>query len=107
MSLESLIETTKQRVGGIIQKPKMQDKLLQKPPFRFLYDTISAIITGTGFGNGLYTEDELDSSKVSEKQQKITYLEKMINLVGICKVGNIIIFDFRIKLSFCCLGHRY
>eukprot|EP00607_Mallomonas_marina_P006036 CAMPEP_0182430452 /NCGR_PEP_ID=MMETSP1167-20130531/40725_1 /TAXON_ID=2988 /ORGANISM="Mallomonas Sp, Strain CCMP3275" /LENGTH=658 /DNA_ID=CAMNT_0024615565 /DNA_START=91 /DNA_END=2067 /DNA_ORIENTATION=- len=72
-------------MGALIQKPKMQDKLLSKPPFRFLHDTISAVIKTTSFANGLYDADESDSSKVSEKAQKIAYLEKIINVVGICK----------------------
>lgn len=84
--LEELISITKAKVGALIAKPKMSDKLLNKPPFRFLHDTISAIITTTGFGEGLYSEAEMDSAQVSDKQAKISYLEKMFALVGICKV---------------------
>eukprot|EP01041_Mallomonas_annulata_P008743 gene8743-18074_t len=85
MDLDSLMTVVKDKVGSIIQKPKMTDKLLQKPPFRFLHDTITAMMQQTGFANDLYTPDELDSGKVNEKQQKIDYLEKIINVVGICQ----------------------
>ena len=86
MDLDSLMNVVKTKLGSIIQRPKMADKLLMKPPFRFLHDTISSVISTTGFADGLYTEDEMDSSKIQDKQQKISYLEKIINLVGICQV---------------------
>ena len=86
--LNSLVAATISKVGELIQKPKMSDKLLVKPPFRFLHDTLCALISTTGFAQGLYDADELDSAKVSEKQQKISFLDKMINIVGICKVRN-------------------
>lgn len=77
------------KVGEIISKPKMSDKLLSKPPFRFLHDTISAIINTTGFAEGLYTEVELSSEAIKDdKHAKIGYLEKMFNMVGICKVSD-------------------
>lgn len=85
MDLDSLMGIVKTKIGNIIQKPKMADKLLSKPPFRFLHDTITAIIQTTGFAKGLYTDDEMDSAKVADKQQKINYLDKMINLLGICR----------------------
>ena len=65
--LETLIESVKTSIGAIIHKPKMTDKLLSKPPFRFLHDTISAITVRTGFGEGLYSEAELDSAQINEK----------------------------------------
>ena len=84
--LEPLIEKVKVIIGDLIQKPKMTDKLLQRPPLRFLHDIISAITAGTGFAQGLYNEQELDSASLTEKQQKLDYLDKIFNLVGICKV---------------------
>lgn len=86
MDLESLIGAVKAKIGDMIQKPKMTDKLLSKPPFRFLHDTLSAITTTTGFGDGLLAPDEVDGAAISEKQSKIAYLEKMANFAGICKV---------------------
>jgi Microtubule-binding protein MIP-T3 CH-like domain len=85
--LDALIESVKTQMGGLIQKPKMTEKLLQKPPFRFLHDTISAVTVTTGFGEGLYSGNELDSATITEKQTKIDYLEKIFRLVGICRVS--------------------
>ena len=87
--LESLIEQTKTLMGELITKPKMADKLLSKPPFRFLHDTISSVASTTGFGEGLYSGGELDSAAITDKNAKIDYLEKIFNLVGICQVRRI------------------
>jgi TRAF3-interacting protein 1 len=84
--LDRLIEQSKNLISTIIQRPKMTEKLLSKPPFRFIHDTITAIMEATQFGVGLYSGDELNSAAITEKQQKIDYLEKIFNLVGICKV---------------------
>lgn len=84
--LEPLINAVKERMGELIQKPKMTDKLLQKPPFRFLHDTITAVSATTGFGEGLYSGEELDSAAITDKQAKLNYLDKIFRLVGICQV---------------------
>ena len=85
--MDSLLLAVRAKMSEIIQKPKMIDKLLQKPPFRFLHDTIAAVTTATGFGDGLYSGDELDSASISDRQAKVNYLEKIFNLVGICQVS--------------------
>lgn len=84
--LDSLIAAVKAKIGDLIQKPKMTDKLLSKPPFRFLHDTISAITATTGFGEGLLAPEEQDGAAITEKAAKLAYLDKMFNFVGICKV---------------------
>eukprot|EP00606_Chrysophyceae_sp_TOSAG23-5_P000889 GSChrysophyteH2.ASY1.ANO1.1061.1 assembled CDS len=85
MDLESLVAKSKDMVSAIIDKPKMTEKYLGKPPFRFLHDTITAIINKTGFGEGLMSGDELNSATITDKAAKIAYLEKVFNFVGVCK----------------------
>jgi TRAF3-interacting protein 1 len=87
--LDSLVAIAKAKISDIIQKPKMTEKLLSKPPFRFIHDTVSAITVQTGFGEGLYSGVELDSAAITEKQAKLDYLDKIFRLVGICKVEDI------------------
>ena len=88
INLDELIGLARDKISAIISKPKMTEKLLGKPPFRFLHDTISAITATTGFANGLYNEQELDSAAITDKHAKMAYLDKIFNLVGICKVDH-------------------
>jgi hypothetical protein len=74
---------TQQVLGDLIQRPKLTEKLLSKPPFRFLHDIIMEVVRATGFGLNLYTAEESDSANVGEKSQKMLFLEKMIKVVGI------------------------
>jgi len=71
---------TAQAFEQLFEKPKMTEKLLLKPPFRYLHDIFLATLGSTGFGNGLFTEVELDSKANHEKDAKISILTKMITL---------------------------
>lgn len=73
---------TQAMLGELIQKPKLTEKLLAKPPFRFLHDIVMEVNRVTGFATGLYTPTEMDSAAVTEKTQKLVFLEKIIKVVG-------------------------
>lgn len=74
---------TQQLLGSLISRPKLTEKLLAKPPFRFLFDIVMEVIRATGFARGLYSDFESDSANINEKNQKIQFLEKIIKVVGI------------------------
>ncbi len=71
---------TAQMYEQLFEKPKMTEKLLTKPPFRYLHDIFLATMAATGFGNGLYNDEEMDSKANHEKDAKIAILTKMITL---------------------------
>jgi len=75
--LDSLINATIEVLQPLIKKPKLTPKLLGKPPFRFLHDLITGVADSTGFGQGLYTEDELNAASIKDKDSKLAYLEKI------------------------------
>lgn len=77
------VDLTQSMLGGLIRKPKLTEKLLGKPPFRFLYDIVMEVKNSSGFANGLFTEEEGNSANVSTKDQKINFLDKIIMLVGV------------------------
>nr|XP_058954775.1 TRAF3-interacting protein 1-like isoform X2 [Pocillopora verrucosa] len=78
----SIAKKTQDTLGKVIKKPPLTEKLLGKPPFRFLHDIITEVVRNTGFLKGLYTADEMDSAKVKEKEAKILFLQKAIDVVG-------------------------
>lgn len=44
----------------LFSKPPMTEKLLSRPPFKYLFDVVMALMKSTHFAEGLYAEDELD-----------------------------------------------
>lgn len=67
----------------LVRKPRLTDQLLQRPPFRFLHDVISAVQARTGFAPGLFNEEEQDSKLIKDKDRKVAYLTKIVDVVGL------------------------
>ncbi|XP_048050514.1 TRAF3-interacting protein 1 isoform X2 [Megalobrama amblycephala] len=78
---ESVIKKTQETLGKVIKKPPLTEKLLSKPPFRYLHDIFSEVIRTTGFMKGLYGEAEMKSDNVKDKDSKIMFLQKAIDVV--------------------------
>ncbi|XP_077614466.1 TRAF3-interacting protein 1 [Crocuta crocuta] len=72
--------------GGVPHRslwaPSSATKLLSKPPFRYLHDIITEVIRVTGFMKGLYTDAEMKSDNVKDKDAKISFLQKAIDVVA-------------------------
>ncbi|XP_015773088.1 PREDICTED: TRAF3-interacting protein 1-like [Acropora digitifera] len=77
-----IVKKTQDTLGKFIKKPPLTEKLLNKPPFRFLHDIITEVVRNTGFLKDLYTPEEMDSANVKEKEAKINFLQKSIDVVG-------------------------
>ncbi|XP_036396770.1 TRAF3-interacting protein 1-like [Megalops cyprinoides] len=80
---EAVAKKTQDTLGKVIKKPPLTEKLLSKPPFRYLHDIFSEVIRTTGFMKGLYTEAELKSDNVKDKDAKIAFLQKAIDVVTV------------------------
>ena len=74
-------EATAEMYQGLFSKPKMTEKLLTRPPFRYIHDIFTSTMEATGFGVGLYGEDELNAKAIKDKDGKLNFLEKLIALV--------------------------
>ncbi|XP_061697391.1 TRAF3-interacting protein 1 [Syngnathoides biaculeatus] len=77
----AVVKKTQDALGKVIKKPPLTEKLLSKPPFRYLHDIFSEIIRTTGFMKGLYKDSELKSDNVKDKETKIAFLQKAIDVV--------------------------
>lgn len=58
----------------------MTEKLLSKPPFLYLHDIFLSTMGKTGFGKGLFTDDEMNSRGGHDKVSKFVILKKIIRL---------------------------
>ncbi|EDV44167.1 uncharacterized protein Dana_GF16162 [Drosophila ananassae] len=79
--VESIILVTQQVLGKYIKKPPLTEKLLRKPPFRFLMDVFNNFIKQTGKFEGLYLPEEQQFENISDREDKIRFLQKMIDVV--------------------------
>ncbi|AYU78653.1 hypothetical protein, conserved [Leishmania donovani] len=79
--MEAIIEKTQKELGAVIQAPRLTDKLLSRPPFRYIHDIVMSFMKATGFPDGLFDADQLDSAKVADKKAKVQFLEKLIAAV--------------------------
>ncbi|KAM6307298.1 TRAF3-interacting protein 1 [Aegotheles albertisi] len=77
----AVVRQTQDSLGRVIRKPPLTERLLSKPPFRYLHDLITEVIRVTGFMKGLYTDFELKSDNVKDKDAKISFLQKAIDTV--------------------------
>ncbi|XP_004386525.1 TRAF3-interacting protein 1 isoform X1 [Trichechus manatus latirostris] len=77
----SVVRRTQDALGKVIRRPPLTEKLLSKPPFRYLHDIITEVIRMTGFMKGLYTDAEMKSDNVKDKDAKISFLQKAIDVV--------------------------
>ena len=76
------ISETRSAIAALIKKPKCTDKLLARPPFRFLFDIIIAVNAATELGlEQVLTEAEFDSTNLKDKSSKLAFLDKVVEHV--------------------------
>ncbi|KPI84205.1 hypothetical protein ABL78_6745 [Leptomonas seymouri] len=80
--MEDIIKKTQSELGAVIEAPKLTEKLLSRPPFRFLHDIVVAVLKASSFPESLYSDDQLDSAKVTDKKAKLEFLEQLIAVVA-------------------------
>ncbi|KAG5331917.1 MIPT3 protein, partial [Acromyrmex charruanus] len=86
-----VIKKTQNVLGKYFKKPPLTEKLLRKPPFRFLHDIITAIIKETNFLEGLFSEEELNSDNIKDKEAKLAFLTKLIDVVKLISGANLMV----------------
>lgn len=57
---QDYVVVTQEIFQNLITKPKLSEKYLRKPPFRFIHDIVTNTMKSTGFPEGLFQGDELN-----------------------------------------------
>lgn len=76
------VKKTQDSLGKYVKKPQLTEKLLKKPPFRFLYDVIIAVVNETGFLSDVLSANDLNYQMITNKESKIDFLQKVIDAVS-------------------------
>ena len=79
---EDYTATTQRLLGALITKPSLKPALLQKPPFRFLHDIVTALIASAAhYPADFFTADELSSAAFDTSEKKVAFLRRLIDVV--------------------------
>lgn len=76
------IQRTQELFQGLIQRPTMKERYLQKPPFRFIHDIISEVTRVTGLAEGLFGSEFADAKQITTKEGKLAYLNQLLEFVS-------------------------
>jgi len=64
---------------NFIRRPALSTKLLSQPPFKFIHDIVTELMkTLDDLPKRLFTGKELDRNGFSTKEEKMAYLEKLV-----------------------------
>ena len=70
--------------SSLIEKPKMTEKLLKKPPPKYIYDIILNTLKKTNFPKGLLTDQEMDHKYFeADPHHKLAILQKVVDITKI------------------------
>lgn len=78
-----IIKATQNSLGKYVKRPPLSEKLLKKPPFRFLHDIVTTVLKTTGFFEGVFDENELISENVKDRESKLLFLNKVISVLSL------------------------
>ncbi|KAH7640132.1 hypothetical protein HUG17_10612 [Dermatophagoides farinae] len=81
---QRLIKSNIDQLSKIVKRPAVTEKILSRPPFRFIFDLTTMIIKTTGYLRGLYSEEEFNFDNVNaNKERKMAFLDKLIDVIGL------------------------
>lgn len=82
----AFVKKTQEKLGKFVKKPQLTEKLLKKPPFRFLHDIVNVVVKETGFLSDVLSAAELNYETITNKESKIAFLQKVIDAVSKCTI---------------------
>ena len=79
---EDFWSATQQQLQPLIEHPTLTDKLLKKPPFRFIHDIVFNLQKQHHCFGEAFTAADLDHTTIDGKEAKLAFLEKLISIVS-------------------------
>mmetsp|Transcript_3518 Transcript_3518/g.6571 ORF Transcript_3518/g.6571 Transcript_3518/m.6571 type:complete len:710 (-) Transcript_3518:204-2333(-) len=75
------IKVTQEKLGQFFRRPKLAEKLLKKPPVRYIRDILVSTLKATGFPQGLFNDEVLTADGKAVKKwtrgQKVGVLRRI------------------------------
>jgi hypothetical protein len=65
---------TKSALEAVISKPKMIEKYLARPPFKYLHEIISSVSKTTGYASGLFSAEEETADGIAVNMEYLSTL---------------------------------
>ena len=76
---EQWLLDTQRTLGALIDRPRLLDKLLRRPPFRFLFEIVQSLIKATGFPLQFLDETaDIANADIKDAKFKFHFLSKLI-----------------------------
>lgn len=63
-------EATRQQFAGLFTKPALTDKVLQRPPFKFIHDIVAATAKNSEFAQGLFADELGDAANIKGSPER-------------------------------------
>jgi len=74
--MNEIVEKSQELLAVVVKNTPLTQKLLSRPPFRYLHDLISEIITETGFAMGLFSDFERNANNI-KVDREIDFIKKI------------------------------
>merc|ERR1712157_564283 len=68
-------------LGPLIKQPKIEARILSRPPIKFLRDIFESVIKTTGFMKGLFKKEDINDEALKSRDKKRDMFIKVITLL--------------------------
>lgn len=66
---------------GLISYPRLEEKYLKRPPFKYLFSIFVECMKVSSLGEDQFSEEELDKEKYDSSEKKLDFIKKMFKIV--------------------------
>jgi hypothetical protein len=80
-NIPEYISRTQATLGSIVRDPELTRDLLQRPPFRFIFDIFMSVHLSTGFGSKLVPSENNEYFVPNDKQSRLKFVRELKALI--------------------------